>query len=118
MLPKEGQLLRIFVGESDKHAGLPLYEWIVRRAREHHMAGATVLRGLEGFGAHCRVHTAKVLRLAQDLPIVVEIVDTKENIQRFLEVVDDAIEEGIATLEDVHVHFYRGGSTPTDDTAS
>lgn len=118
MLPKDGQLLRIFVGEGDKHEGLPLYEWIVRRARERHMAGATVLRGLEGFGAHSRVHTAKVLRLAQDLPIVVEIVDTKENIQRFLEVVDDAVEEGIATLEDVHIHFYRGGPTPPADSTS
>ena len=109
MLGKEGQLLRIFIGESDKHEGLPLYEWLVRQARQRHLAGATVLRGLEGFGAHSRMHTAKILRLSQDLPIIVEIVDTKERIESFLEIVDDVIDEGIATLEDVHIHFYRGG---------
>jgi PII-like signaling protein len=108
MLGKEGQLLRIFIGESDRHEGLPLYEWLVRQARQRHLAGATVLRGLEGFGAHSRMHTAKILRLSQDLPIIVEIVDTKENIQSFLELVDEVIEEGIATLEDVNIHFYRG----------
>ncbi len=109
MLPKEGQLLRIFIGESDRHEGMPLYEWIVRKAREHHMAGATVVRGLEGFGAHSRVHTARILRLSQDLPIVIEIVDTKEKIRGFLELVDAAVPEGIATLEDIEVHFYRAG---------
>jgi PII-like signaling protein len=109
MLPKEGQLLRIFIGESDRHEGRPLYEWIVRQAREHHMAGATVVRGLEGFGAHSRMHTAKILRLSQDLPIVIEIVDTKEKIRGFLEIVDAAVPEGIATLEDIEVHFYRAG---------
>jgi len=109
MLPKEGQLLRIFIGESDRHEGRPLFEWIVRKAREHHMAGATVLRGLEGFGAHSRLHTAKILRLSQDLPIVIEVVDTKEKIRGFLEIIDAAVEEGIATLEDVEVHFYRAG---------
>jgi PII-like signaling protein len=113
MLPKDGQLLRIFIGESDRYEGVPLYEWIVRRAREQHLAGATVLRGLEGFGAHSRMHTAKILRLSQDLPIIVEIVDTKENIQRFLEIIDGAIEEGIATLEDVSIHFYRAGKSPS-----
>lgn len=109
MLPKEGKLLRIFVGESDKHEGLPLYEWIVRRAREHGLAGATVLRGLEGFGAHSRLHTAKVLRLSTDLPIVVEIVDTEQKIQSFLPTIDAAIGEGLATLERVEVRFYRSG---------
>jgi len=109
MLGKDGQLLRIFIGESDQHEGIALYEWLVRRARQRHMAGATVLRGLEGFGAHSRMHTAKILRLSQDLPIIVEIVDTKENIQSFLEIVDEVIEEGIATLEEVNIHFYRGG---------
>ena len=73
------------------------------------MAGATVVRGLEGFGAHSRVHTAKILRLSQDLPIVIEIVDTKEKIEGFLEIVDVAVQEGIATLEDIEVHFYRAG---------
>ena len=109
MLPKDGTLLRIFIGESDKHQGLPLYEWIVRKAREQGLAGATVLRGLEGFGAHSRLHTAKILRLSTDLPIVVEIVDTEENIQAFLPAIDDAIGEGLATLEKVEVRFYRSG---------
>ena len=109
MLPKDGTLLRIFVGESDKHQGSPLYEWIVRKAREQGLAGATVLRGLEGFGAHSRLHTAKILRLATDLPIVIEIVDTEDNIQAFLPVIDDAIGEGLATLEKVEVRFYRSG---------
>ena len=99
VLPKEGSLLRIFIGESDKHEGMPLYEWIVRKAREQGLAGATVLRGLEGFGAHSRVHTAKILRLSTDLPIVVEIVDSLEKIEAFLPAVDGAIREGLATLE-------------------
>jgi PII-like signaling protein len=107
MLPKQGQLLRIFIGESDRHEGMPLYEWIVRQAREHDMAGATVLRGLEGFGAGSRIRTAKILRLSLNLPIIVEIVDTKEKIRALLEIVDVAVQEGIATLEDVDIHFYR-----------
>lgn len=109
MLPRDGTLLRIFVGESDKHQGVPLYEWIVRKAREQGLAGATVLRGLEGFGAHSRLHTAKILRLSTDLPIVIEIVDTEENIHAFLPAVDNAIGEGLATLEKVEVRFYRSG---------
>ena len=107
MLPRDGTLLRIFIGENDKHEGVPLYEWIVRKAREQGVAGATVLRGLEGFGAHSRLHTAKILRLSTELPIVVEIVDTEEKIQAFLPAVDDAIGEGLATLEKVEVRFYR-----------
>jgi hypothetical protein len=110
MLPKDGKLLRIFVGETDKHQGLPLYEWIVRKARENGLAGATVLRGLEGFGAHSRLHTAKILRLSTDLPIVIEIVDTEDKIEAFLPVIDDAIGEGLVTLEKVEVRFYRGPS--------
>lgn len=111
MLPRDGKLLRIFVGESDKHEGLPLYEWIVRKAREQGLAGATVLRGLEGFGAHSRLHTAKILRLSSDLPIVVEIVDTEEKVEEFLPLIDAAIQEGLATIEKVEVHFYRSGET-------
>ena len=84
MLPKDGQLLRIFIGESDRYEHRPLYEWIVRKARADGMAGATVLRGMEGFGADSRMHTAKILRLSQDLPIIIEIVDTKEKIQNFI----------------------------------
>jgi hypothetical protein len=107
--PKDGKLLRIFIGESDKHEGQPLHEWIVRTARQHGLAGATVLRGLAGFGAHSRLHTAKVLRLSADLPIVIEIVDTEERIEAFLPVIDDAIGEGLATVERVEVRFYRSG---------
>lgn len=109
LLPQEGHLLRIFIGESDKHDGMPLYEWIVRQARERGLAGATVLRGIEGFGAHSRLHTAKILRLSVDLPIVVEIVDTLEKIEAFLPVIDVAIPEGLATLERVQIRFYRSG---------
>jgi hypothetical protein len=107
MLPKNGKLLRIFIGESDKRDGVPLYEWIVRRARELGLAGATVLRGLEGFGAQSRLHTAKILRLSSDLPIVVEIVDTDEKIEAFLPEVDNAIAEGLATVERVEIRLYR-----------
>jgi hypothetical protein len=112
ILPKAGKLLRVFVGESSKHEGIPLYEWIVRRAREHGLAGATVLRGLEGFGANSRLHTAKILRLSSDLPIVIEIVDTEENIEAFLPTVDAAIGEGMATIEKVEVRWYRSGQQP------
>ena len=110
ILPKDGKLLRIFIGESDKYKGQPLYEWIVLKARDRGMAGATVLRGLEGFGAHSRLHTAKILRLSSDLPIVVEIVDTENKIESFLPLIDDAIGEGLATVEKVEVRFYRSGS--------
>lgn len=112
MLPREGKLLRIFVGEDDQHEGRPLFEWIVAKARDEHMAGATVIRGLEGFGAHSRLHTAKILRLSSDLPIIIEIVDTREKIEAFLPIVDEAIAEGLATVEDVEVRFYRSGNKP------
>jgi len=113
-LPEDGYLLRIFVGESDKHDGTPLYEWLVLKAREAGLAGATVLRGIEGFGAHSRLHTAKILRLSEDLPIVVEVVDSREKIEAFMPVVDDAITEGLATLERVTVRFYRSGKSRRD----
>ena len=104
-------LLRIFIGENDKYEKAPLFEWIVRKAREEGLAGATVLRGLEGYGAHSRLHTAKILRLSSDLPIVIEIVDTADKIEAFLPLIDDAISEGLATIENVEVHFYRSGSS-------
>lgn len=107
MLPEKGHLLRVFVGEKDRHEGLPLYEWIVRQARAQGLAGATVLRGLEGFGAHSRIHTAKVLRLSADLPIVIEIVDTIDKIDAFLPLIDAAITEGLATVEGVQIRLYR-----------
>jgi uncharacterized protein len=112
MLPAEGYLLRIFIGESDKHDGMPLYEWIVRQAREQHLAGATVLRGLMGYGAHSRLHTFKIERLSLDLPIIVELVDTREKLEKFLAFIDDKIEEGLATLEKAQIHFYRSGKAP------
>jgi PII-like signaling protein len=112
VLPRDGHLLRIFIGESDRHEGVPLYEWLVRRARERGLAGATVLRGLAGFGAHSRLHTAKILRLSTDLPIVVEIVDTIAKIEAFLPEVDAAVGEGLATVERVEVRFYRSGNPP------
>jgi PII-like signaling protein len=113
-LPREGCLLRIFIGESDRHDGRPLYEWLVRKARESHLAGATVLRGMMGFGAHSRLHTFRIERLSEDLPIVVEIVDTREKLEAFLALVDGAIAEGLATLEKAHVHFYRPGRAPEE----
>jgi PII-like signaling protein len=85
---------------------MPLFEWIVRKAREEGLAGATVLRGLEGYGAHSRLHTAKILRLSSDLPI---IIDTEQKIESFLPLIDDAIGEGLATVEKVEVRFYRSG---------
>jgi PII-like signaling protein len=109
--PDEGKLLRIFIGENDKHEGLPLFEWIVRKAREQGLAGATVLRGLEGFGAQSRLHTAKILRLSSDLPVIIEIVDTEEKIETFLPLIDDAIDEGLVTVEKVQIRFYRSGKT-------
>lgn len=112
MIPEEGYLLRIFIGENDKHDGKPLYEWIVLKAREAGLAGATVIRGIEGFGAHSRLHTAKILRLSEDLPIIIEIVDALEKIESFMPVIDGAIVEGLATLERVNVNFYRAGNNP------
>ena len=109
ILPEKGHLLRIFIGESDKHEGLPLYEWIVRKARENGLAGSTVIRGLEGFGAHSRIHTTKILRLSEDLPIIVEIVDTLEKIDNFMPIIDNTITEGLATIEKVDIRFYRSG---------
>jgi len=109
ILPEHGHLLRIFIGESDKYDGKPLYEWIVQKARENGIAGATILRGIEGFGAHSRIHTSKILRLSEDLPIVVEIVDMLEKIDNFIPLIDDAIDEGMATIEKVEIRFYRSG---------
>ena len=100
MLPRDGKLLRMFIGENDRHEGMPLFEWIVRQAREQGLAGATVLRGL---------HTAKILRLSSDLPIVIEIVDTADKIEAFLPLIDNVVHDGLATIEKVEVHFYRSG---------
>ncbi len=106
-LSEEGLLLRIYVGESDRWHDRPLYEAIVLRARQMGLAGATVLRGLMGFGASSRIHTAKLLRLSEDLPVVIEIADEAERIEAFLPVLDDMIGEGLVTLENVRVILYR-----------
>lgn len=103
----EGKLLRIFIGESDRWHGKPLYEAIVQRVREEGLAGATVLRGLEGFGAHSRLHTSRILRLSEDLPVVIEIVDSAEKIDAVLPALDEMVEEGMVTVERVHVIAYR-----------
>ena len=107
-LPEEAVLLRIHIGESDRHRGLPLYEAIVQKARELHLAGATVLRGSMGFGASSRLHTAKLLRLSADLPVVVEIVDAEDKIEAFLPHVREMTNEGLVTLERVRVLQYTG----------
>lgn len=109
-LPPEGQLLRIFIGESDKYEGKPLYEWIVIKAKEHGLAGATAIRGLMGFGANSRIHTSKILRLSLDLPIIVEIVDTHEKIKEFLTIIKNVVQEGLVTLEKADIHLYRSGN--------
>ncbi|MBN2350491.1 MAG: DUF190 domain-containing protein [Bacteroidales bacterium] len=106
-LPEEGQLLRIFIGEDDIYQGKGLYEAIVLKAREMNMAGATVVKGIMGFGANSHLHTVKILRLSEDLPIVIEIVDTQEKIQSFLPFLDEVVKEGLITLENIKVIKYR-----------
>lgn len=106
-LPHEAMLLRIFIGESDRWRHQPLYEALVLKAREMHLAGATVLRGPMGFGKSSRLHTAKILRLSMDLPLVIEIVDTEEKITGFLPVLDEMMQGGLVTLEKVKVIDYR-----------
>ncbi len=105
-IPEEGYLLRIFIGESDKHGHRPLYEAIVLRAREAGLAGATVIRGVMGFGKNSVLHTAKILRLSEDLPMVIEIVDSLQKIESFLPELNAMITDGLVTLERVRViHF-------------
>lgn len=115
--PTEGKLLRVFIGEADRWHGRPLYEAIVEEARRRGLAGATVWKGFMGFGAHSRLHTAKVLRLSEDLPIVIEIVDSPEKIAELLPELDAMIGEGLVTLERAEILLYRapakpGGSAP------
>lgn len=107
-LPEDGYLLRIIVGESDKKEGIPLYEWLVRRAKQEKIAGATVLRGVESFGANSHIHTSKILQLSTDLPMIVEIVDELEKIENFMPIVDGAMTGGLVTLEKVKIKLYRG----------
>ncbi len=107
-IPKDAVLLRVFIGESDRYEHKPLYEAIVLKAREMHLAGATVLRGHMGFGHSSRLHTAKILRLSEDLPLVIEIVDAEEKINAFLPVMDSMMQHGLVTLEKVKVCRYGG----------
>lgn len=114
-VPRDAVLLRIFIGEDDKWEGRPLYETIVLKARERHLAGATILRGPMGFGLSSRLHTTKILRLSQDLPIVIEIVDSESSINGFLPVLEAMMGSGLVTLEKVQVLQYgakKGSSAP------
>ncbi|MFW6082187.1 MAG: DUF190 domain-containing protein [Desulfosalsimonas sp.] len=110
-LPSESMLLRIFIGETDKFENRPLYKVIVEEARRKGMAGATVLRGMLGFGANSRIHTAQILRLSEDLPLIIEIVDSEEKINSFLPQLDTMIGEGLVTLEKTRVITYRHNKT-------
>jgi len=103
----DGKLVRVFVGEADKWRGRPLYEAIVEEARRRGLAGATAWKGFMGFGAHSRLHTAKILRLSEDLPVVIEIVDTAEKIEAFLPTLQEMVQEGLVTLERAEVILYR-----------
>ena len=109
----QGKLLRIFIGESDTWHGRPLYEAIVRRLREEGLAGATVFRGIEGFGAHSRLHTARILRLSEDLPLLIEVVDNMEAIERVLPILDEMVSEGLVTMENVEIVAYRANKEPS-----
>jgi len=104
----EGKLLRIFAGESDRFEGKPLFEAIVESLRREGVAGATVLRGIEGYGASSHLHTSRILRLSEDLPVVIEVVDTEDNIDRVLPMMDSMVGDGMMTIEKVHVITYRG----------
>ena len=107
VLPEDGCLLRIFIGESDRVDGKPLYQRLVEEARSRRLAGATAWRGMMGFGANSVIHTSKIMRLSQSLPVIVEIVDTRERLETFLDEVDRLIKGGLATLEKAQVRFYR-----------
>jgi PII-like signaling protein len=111
-IPRDAVLLRIIIGESDRHHHKPLYEAIVLKAREAHLAGATVVRGTMGFGKSSRLHTAKILRLSMDLPVVIEIVDSEEKIRAFLPVLDPMLGGGLVTMEKMQVIDYRGAEPP------
>jgi hypothetical protein len=115
-IPHDAALLRIFIGESDRWHHQPLYEALVLKAREMHLAGATVLRGPMGFGKSSRLHTAKILRLSMDLPLVIEIVDSEEKITTFLPLLDEMMKGGLVTLEKARVIDYRAAENPPGST--
>jgi hypothetical protein len=109
-LPQDGALLRIFIGETDHWHGRPLHEAIVLKAREMHLAGATVLKGIMGYGASSRLHTTKLLRLSEDLPVIVEIVDTRAKLETLMPFLEEAIQDGLVTIENVQVIRYGANS--------
>ena len=106
-IPSDGKLLRIFIGEADKWNGRPLYEEIVLLAKKNSMAGATVVKGFMGFGCKSHMHTTKLLRLSEDLPIIIEIVDSEEKINQFIPFLDEMVKEGLVTTEKANVVMYR-----------
>ena len=112
-LAGDGKLLRIFIGESDRWHGKPLYQAIVERVRADGLAGATVVRGIEGFGAHSHLHTTRILRLSEDLPVVIELVDTAERIEAVLPILDEMVDEGMVTIETVQIVSYRAPDPPS-----
>ena len=110
-LAADGCLLRIMIGESDKFGKKPLYEWLVLRARELGLAGATVTRGMMGFGANSRIHTSRILRISDDLPVIIEIVDTRKKLEAYLTDIEDVVKGGLATMEKADVRFYKPKKT-------
>lgn len=107
MLTEEGCLVRIFIGETDKKDGIPLYEWIVKQAKTAGISGATVLRGIEGYGNHSQIHTAKILQLSTELPIIIELIDTPEKINAFVPLLETTLEGGLITEEIVKIRFFK-----------
>ncbi len=107
MFGSDGQVLRVFVGETDKHQGVPLYEWILKKAKQEGLAGGTALRGIAGFGAHSQMHSSKILDISANLPIIVEIIDSRDKIEKFLPFLEEAVKEGLATVEPAQIRLYR-----------
>ncbi|HIA52485.1 MAG TPA: DUF190 domain-containing protein [Candidatus Melainabacteria bacterium] len=107
MFGSDGQVLRVFVGETDKHQGVPLYEWILKKAKQEGLAGGTALRGIAGFGAHSQMHSSKILDISANLPIIVEIIDSLDKIEKFLPFLEEAVKEGLATVEPAQIRLYR-----------
>ena len=112
-LPEEGFLLRIVIGEDQRHQRMPLYEWLVTTARSEGVAGATVYRGVMGYGAHSRIKTSSILRLSEDLPMIIELVDTREKLEHFLGIIDPILSGGIITMEKLRIRMYRHNGDTT-----
>lgn len=104
---RAGYSLRIFVGEQDKHDGMPLYEWIIQKAQHEHLAGTTIIRGVESFGVHHQIHTSKMLQLSSNLPMIIEIIDTVDKVKKFMELVEKVMQNGLITLQPLEIQSYR-----------